>query len=80
MKNTGNEDAQIALATMNCVMKLPQKNTSNKIGEMEPINNYLDPILSPMLHQPDHGKLFKWLNLKSKHQAKLMLTRGPMGQ
>ncbi|KAG0736632.1 hypothetical protein G6F23_010833 [Rhizopus arrhizus] len=79
LENTGNEDAQIVQAIMNCVMKLPQTNTSSKIGEMELITNYLDPILSPMFHQPDHGRLFKWLNLKSKELSKADVNSRPDG-
>ncbi|KAG1137510.1 hypothetical protein G6F38_011255 [Rhizopus arrhizus] len=32
------------------------------IEEQELIVNYADPIFSPLLHDPGHGKLFIWLN------------------
>jgi hypothetical protein len=30
------------------------------IEEQELIVNYADPIFSPLLHDPGHGKLFIW--------------------
>ena len=42
------------------VNKLPRSETAHIIGETELISNYLDPLLSPMFHQPDKCKLFRW--------------------
>ncbi|KAG2203210.1 hypothetical protein INT46_008994 [Mucor plumbeus] len=43
--------------------KLPNEETIDyTVEEQELINNYTDPILSPLLHRPEKEKLFLWLD------------------
>lgn len=41
--------------------KLPNEKTIDyNLEEQELINNFADPILSPLLHRPEKEKLFSW--------------------
>ncbi|KAI9004817.1 hypothetical protein CLU79DRAFT_841232 [Phycomyces nitens] len=46
----------------NCIAKLRCHPFNETIGEMELITSILDPVLSPMLHDPDNDMIFKWTN------------------
>ncbi|KAI9317898.1 hypothetical protein BX666DRAFT_1856457 [Dichotomocladium elegans] len=53
----------------NSISKLPSSETAQVIGETELITNYLDPILSPMFHNPRKGRVFRWLNRTGNETA-----------
>ncbi|KAI8330861.1 hypothetical protein BC941DRAFT_383192 [Chlamydoabsidia padenii] len=55
-------DASILDVMLNCVQKLPDYQDSAPPGEQQLITNFIDPILSPLFHQPDHNRTFYWLN------------------
>lgn len=43
------------------INKLPNEEIIDyNVEEQELISNYVDPILSPILHQPERDKLFLW--------------------
>ncbi|KAI8146763.1 hypothetical protein BJV82DRAFT_665720 [Fennellomyces sp. T-0311] len=65
LENAGSRNARILHIIFNCISKLPKTEKSYVIAETELITNYLDPILSPMFHDPDSNRLFRWLNQKS---------------
>jgi hypothetical protein len=44
----------------NSLNKLPNFKTSEEISEMELTTNYLDPVLSPILHAPEKNKHLLW--------------------
>ncbi|KAG0183866.1 hypothetical protein DFQ28_000702, partial [Apophysomyces sp. BC1034] len=46
----------------NCLQKLPVEDAQHEIAEMELLTTYLDPVLSAMLHKPDEGRIFRWIN------------------
>ncbi|CAO3593068.1 unnamed protein product [Absidia cylindrospora] len=60
--NNDEFDLHIITVLLNCVQKLPKYNIDEPIGEHHLITNYIDPILNPIFHHPDHGRLFHWLN------------------
>ncbi|KAG0743093.1 hypothetical protein G6F57_010330 [Rhizopus arrhizus] len=76
MENANTDDIAILYALKNRVNKLPRSETAHIIGETELISNYLDPLLSPMFHQPDKCKLFRWLNQTRNETAKQRPDRG----
>ncbi|KAI9031546.1 hypothetical protein CLU79DRAFT_729055 [Phycomyces nitens] len=53
---------RILSLVVNCIEKLGCHPFNEAIGEMELITSILDPILSPMLHDPDNDMIFKWTN------------------
>ncbi|CAO3593173.1 unnamed protein product [Absidia cylindrospora] len=55
-------DASILDVLLNCVQKLPDYQDNAPPGEQQLITNFIDPILSPLFHQPDHDRAFYWLN------------------
>ncbi|CAO3680738.1 unnamed protein product [Rhizopus stolonifer] len=79
MKDQEDEERSLLQALLNCITKLPKTKTCSVIGEAELISNYLDPILSPMFHQPDNHKLFRWLNKKNKESKKVDIKTRPDG-
>jgi len=43
------------------INKLPNEEIIDyNVEEQELISNYIDPILSPILHRPEQDKLFLW--------------------
>ncbi|KAI8146701.1 hypothetical protein BJV82DRAFT_704316 [Fennellomyces sp. T-0311] len=60
LENAGSLNARILHIISNCISKLPKTEKSYVIAETELITNYLDPILSPMFHDPDSNRLFRW--------------------
>ncbi|KAI7855260.1 hypothetical protein BDC45DRAFT_506983 [Circinella umbellata] len=64
MKNADKGDRAVLRAMNNLISKLPSYKTSQTIGETELVTNYLDPLLSPMFHDPHNRRLFRWLNRK----------------
>ncbi|CAO3701322.1 unnamed protein product [Rhizopus stolonifer] len=57
------EDRKMIDVLVNMINKLPnQEIIDNDVEEQELITNYIDPILSPILHRPEGDKLFLWLN------------------
>ncbi|KAI9315731.1 hypothetical protein BX666DRAFT_345518 [Dichotomocladium elegans] len=55
-------DSAIVDALINCLNKLPEYGQRTAIGEQDLIINYIDPIVSPIFHQPVCSRLFRWLN------------------
>ncbi|KAG1497860.1 hypothetical protein G6F47_008206 [Rhizopus delemar] len=57
------EDRKMIDVLVNMINKLHnQEIIDNSVEEQELITNYIDPILSPILHRPEGDKLFLWLN------------------
>ncbi|KAG0177677.1 hypothetical protein DFQ29_004532 [Apophysomyces sp. BC1021] len=61
-------DSAIINSLLNCVNKLPDYELDMTIGEQELITNYVDPILSPIFHQPTNGRLFRWADVQTWHK------------
>ncbi|KAI7898055.1 uncharacterized protein BX663DRAFT_269937 [Cokeromyces recurvatus] len=62
-KKAEKEDRKVIDILINLLNKLPNEETINyTIEEEELINNFVDPILSPLLHRPEKEKHFLWLN------------------
>ncbi|KAI8091078.1 uncharacterized protein B0P05DRAFT_634760 [Gilbertella persicaria] len=57
------EDRKVIDVLINLLKKLPNEETIDyTVEEQELINNFADPILSPLLHRPEKEKLFLWLD------------------
>ncbi|KAG1142913.1 hypothetical protein G6F37_007290 [Rhizopus arrhizus] len=50
-----------------CLNKLPNFKKTEEISEMELTTNYLDPVLSPIFHNPEKNKHLLWLNRKEEN-------------
>ncbi|KAI7898511.1 uncharacterized protein BX663DRAFT_442864, partial [Cokeromyces recurvatus] len=60
-KKAEKEDRKVIDILINLLNKLPNEETINyTIEEEELINNFVDPILSPLLHRPEKEKHFLW--------------------
>ncbi|KAI9323134.1 hypothetical protein BX666DRAFT_1883632 [Dichotomocladium elegans] len=64
-------DSAIIVALVNCLNKLPEYGQRTVIGEQDLITNYIDPIVSPIFHQPVCGRLFRWLNREVEYTEML---------
>ncbi|KAG0163145.1 hypothetical protein DFQ28_000347 [Apophysomyces sp. BC1034] len=47
---------------LNCLQKLPDFNNEQAIGEQQLLTNHIDPIVIPLFHLPEHGRVFHWMN------------------
>ncbi|KAI9279392.1 hypothetical protein BY458DRAFT_553904 [Sporodiniella umbellata] len=47
---------------LNCLQKLPDFNSEQTIGEQQLITNHIDPIVIPLFHLPEYGRVFRWIN------------------
>ncbi|CEP09290.1 hypothetical protein [Parasitella parasitica] len=56
------DDERIIDIYLNCLNKLPNFKKTEEISEMELTTNYLDPVLSPLFHNPENNKHLIWLN------------------
>ncbi|KAG2189685.1 hypothetical protein INT46_007501 [Mucor plumbeus] len=62
-KKANKQDRRVIDVMINLLNKLPNEEIKeHDIEEQELIVNYTDPIISPLLHDPGHDKLFIWLN------------------
>ncbi|KAI9323133.1 hypothetical protein BX666DRAFT_2021888 [Dichotomocladium elegans] len=55
-------DSAIVDVLVNCLNKLPEYGQRTAIGEQNLVTNHIDPIVSPIFHQPACGRFFRWLN------------------
>ncbi|ORZ02251.1 hypothetical protein BCR43DRAFT_500330 [Syncephalastrum racemosum] len=55
-------DMPIIEVVCNCISCLPSFPTDSAVGEFELITSYLDPVLRPLLHDPDEMRLLRWTN------------------
>ncbi|KAG2214279.1 hypothetical protein INT47_000835, partial [Mucor saturninus] len=62
---------QIMANLFNCLNKLPNFKKTEDISEMELTTNYVDPVLSPVLHSPENNKHLIWLNKKEDNTEHL---------
>ncbi|CAO3666577.1 unnamed protein product [Rhizopus stolonifer] len=65
------DDEKILDIYLNCLNKLPNFKKTEEIGEMELTTNYLDPVLSPIFHNPERNKHLLWLNRKEENTSSL---------
>jgi hypothetical protein len=42
------------------LQKLPDYDDNTATGELQLIANHIDPILTPLFHQPEHGRALLW--------------------
>ncbi|KAI9474074.1 MAG: hypothetical protein EXX96DRAFT_580495 [Benjaminiella poitrasii] len=62
-KKANKQDRRVIDVMINLLNKLPNEEIKeHDIEEQELIVSYTDPIISPLLHDPGHDKLFIWLN------------------
>ncbi|KAG1047249.1 hypothetical protein G6F43_010293 [Rhizopus delemar] len=61
------DDERIIDIYLNCLNKLPSFKKTEEISEMELTTNYLDPVLSPIFHNPEKNKHLLWLNRKEEN-------------
>ncbi|KAL0090867.1 hypothetical protein F4703DRAFT_1835493 [Phycomyces blakesleeanus] len=62
-KKANKQDGRVIDVLINLLNKLPNEEIKeHDIEEQELIVSYTDPIISPLLHDPGHDKLFIWLN------------------
>ncbi|KAI9243689.1 hypothetical protein BY458DRAFT_591557 [Sporodiniella umbellata] len=65
------DDEKVLDVYLNCLNKLPNFRKTEEISEMELITNYLDPVLSPIFHNPEKNKHLLWLNRKEENTNSL---------
>ncbi|KAI9489606.1 hypothetical protein BDB00DRAFT_842195 [Zychaea mexicana] len=75
MERTQDHNIPILQILINCVTKLSKTEKNYIVKETELITNYLDPVISPMFHDPDNNRLFRWLNQKNNADTKEESTR-----
>ncbi|KAI7866487.1 uncharacterized protein EV154DRAFT_432717 [Mucor mucedo] len=63
------DDFKILDIYINCINKLPNFKKVDQISEMELTTNYIDPILSPLLHIPEINRHLLWLNRKEENTS-----------
>lgn len=56
---------------MNLVSKLPNFERLDSIGELELMTTYVDPIMTPLFHEPDSHKHFIWSNKQDENTKNL---------
>ncbi|KAI7903127.1 uncharacterized protein BX663DRAFT_472883 [Cokeromyces recurvatus] len=60
-KKANKQDRRLIDVMINLLNKLPNEEIKeHDIEGQELIVNYTDPIISPLLHDPGHDKLFIW--------------------
>ncbi|KAI9262843.1 hypothetical protein EDC94DRAFT_659154 [Helicostylum pulchrum] len=61
------DDSNMLDILLYCIDKLPNLVKIEQVGEMGLTTKYLDPIFSPMFHQPEIDIHFVWMNRKDQN-------------